>query len=620
MKLANHSGRAALVVDDAIADVAEASGGRFGPDPMSVYDDWTTFADFAAGVTAGTAPLVEADLRCPVPAPAPGVRHRPQLPQPRRGVGHGRARACRRRSRSSRRRSSGPFDDVEIVGDHASTGRSSSSSSSARAPTASPKPTRGRTSPASPSARTSATARCSSRPVRSSRSASRAAATGRWDRGSSRSTRCRTRTTSRSAARSTARRCRTPGPATSSSACRSSIAELSAVLPLLPGDVIFTGTPAGVGATRQPPRFLRAGPGPRDVDRGHRHDPEPLRVMARSAASTSTRTSCPTRTARPPKPRAISIPTASHRCPSGMPTATSRSWTASTSRSHCCRSPRPASTSVTMATPAPWPARSTRRAIARSSSIPARFGHLASLPLPDVDGALAEIDYAYDALDVDGVALLTNANGTYLGDTKLDRMFAELDRRHARVFIHPTSPVCWEHTSFGRPRPMLEFLFDTTRAVVNLVLNGTVARHPNIEFIVPHAGATLPLSPTASPRSPRSLGDVDPEADVMRDLARLHYDLAGFPIPRQLDALLAHHDARASALRQRLPVHVRGRCRPSRVPTRRSTAAMSSRWPPRSTTTPAGCSPRSNSEVQGSRSGLPDHFLGRRRSGRSNRW
>ena len=37
------------------------------------------------------------------------------------------------------------------------------------------------------------------------------------------------------------------------------IAELSAVVPLLAGDVIFTGTPAGVGFTRQPPRALRPG-------------------------------------------------------------------------------------------------------------------------------------------------------------------------------------------------------------------------------------------------------------------------------------------------------------------------------------------------------------------------
>ncbi len=37
------------------------------------------------------------------------------------------------------------------------------------------------------------------------------------------------------------------------------IAELSAVLPLLPGDIIFTGTPAGVGIAHQPPKFLAPG-------------------------------------------------------------------------------------------------------------------------------------------------------------------------------------------------------------------------------------------------------------------------------------------------------------------------------------------------------------------------
>jgi predicted TIM-barrel fold metal-dependent hydrolase len=170
---------------------------------------------------------------------------------------------------------------------------------------------------------------------------------------------------------------------------------------------------------------------------------------------------------------------------------------------------------------------------------PTRFGQLASLPLPDVEGALDEIAYAYDTLGVDGVALLTNSGGTYLGNAALEPLFDELDRRQARVFIHPTSPVCWEHTSFGRPRPMLEFLFDTTRAVVNLVLNGTIARHPNIEVIVPHGGAALPLIADRVAAFSMVLGDVDPAADVMRDLARLHYDLAGFPIPRQLDALLS---------------------------------------------------------------------------------
>ncbi|HEY4409804.1 MAG TPA: fumarylacetoacetate hydrolase family protein [Acidimicrobiia bacterium] len=37
------------------------------------------------------------------------------------------------------------------------------------------------------------------------------------------------------------------------------VARLSAVCPLLPGDLIFTGTPPGVGMARQPPRFLGGG-------------------------------------------------------------------------------------------------------------------------------------------------------------------------------------------------------------------------------------------------------------------------------------------------------------------------------------------------------------------------
>ena len=176
-----------------------------------------------------------------------------------------------------------------------------------------------------------------------------------------------------------------------------------------------------------------------------------------------------------------------------------------------------------------------RRAVV---DFPGRFGLLGSLPLPDVDAAIAEIAHCIDHLDVDGFVLLTNISGIYLGDPVWDPVFRELDRRGARVLIHPTSPVCWERTSFGRPRPMLEFLFDTTRAVVNLVLNGTVARHRDLRLIVPHAGATLPVIADRVALFALALG-VDDAVDVLRDLGDIHYDLAGTPIPRQLNALLA---------------------------------------------------------------------------------
>ena len=69
------------------------------------------------------------------------------------------------------------------------------------------------------------------------------------------------------------------------------------------------------------------------------------------------------------------------------------------------------------------------------------------------------------------------------------------------------------------------------------MLNGIVAKNPGVEFIVPHAGATLPMVADRVHVFSRLL-DVDPTVDVLRDLGRLHFDLAGFPVPRQLDALL----------------------------------------------------------------------------------
>jgi oligopeptide/dipeptide ABC transporter ATP-binding protein len=124
---------------------------------------------------------------------------------------------------------------------------------------------------------------------------------------------------------------------------------------------------------------------------------------------------------------------------------------------------------------------------------PGRFGLFASLPLPDTDGALAELGYALDTLGADGVIVETNAHGVYLGDQRLEPVFAELARRRATVLVHPTSPPCWQQTALGRPRLMIEFIFDTARAVTGLILTGTLTRHPGMNIIVPHGGGALPL-------------------------------------------------------------------------------------------------------------------------------
>jgi predicted TIM-barrel fold metal-dependent hydrolase len=192
--------------------------------------------------------------------------------------------------------------------------------------------------------------------------------------------------------------------------------------------------------------------------------------------------------------------------------------------------------------PAPW-ARRVNEAGARAvRDHPGRFGLLASLPLPDVEAARVELAYALDNLGADGVVLLTNVEGVYVGDERFDPLFADLDRRRAVVFFHPTSPACFEATSLGYPRPMLEFLLDTTRAVADLVLRGRLERHPRIELIVPHAGAALPViaDRIAGLAGMFSLGGREAgEIDVIGTLQRLHYEVgAGFPFPRHITALL----------------------------------------------------------------------------------
>ncbi|MGH7924941.1 MAG: amidohydrolase family protein [Candidatus Binatus sp.] len=165
-----------------------------------------------------------------------------------------------------------------------------------------------------------------------------------------------------------------------------------------------------------------------------------------------------------------------------------------------------------------------------------RFGGFASLPLPDVDGALEEIAYALDTLKLDGVVMLTNFNGVYLGDKRLDPVFDELNRRSTVVFIHPTSPICWQQSALGYPRPMIEFTFDSTRAVVNLIFSGTTARCPKLRFIVPHAGGTLPFLARRIAMFGRAFAGGG--AGTEEQLRRLYYDLAGSPGSNALAPLL----------------------------------------------------------------------------------
>jgi len=264
VKLANVADRAALVLgdqSDQIADVATASGGRFGPDLMGLYADWAAFAHWAAAFEAeagrATGPLVEADLVLPVPLPrqvfAIGLNYRAHVEEsgatlPEVPATFTKFPACL----------AGPFADIPLVGTTSdwevelvvvigleAVGVAEGDAWSHVA---------GLTVGQDVSDRTLQLAAGAQFSLGKSRPAY--GPMGPWlvtvdevDDPDDLALGC-------SVDGEVVQEARTSDLVFSVPRL---VAELSAVLPLWPGDVIFTGTPAGVGATRQPPRFLEAG-------------------------------------------------------------------------------------------------------------------------------------------------------------------------------------------------------------------------------------------------------------------------------------------------------------------------------------------------------------------------
>jgi predicted TIM-barrel fold metal-dependent hydrolase len=128
-----------------------------------------------------------------------------------------------------------------------------------------------------------------------------------------------------------------------------------------------------------------------------------------------------------------------------------------------------------------------------------RFGLFAVLPLPDIDGCLREIEYAFDTLKADGVGLLTSYGTVWLGDKALEPVFDELNRRRAVVYSHPTDSSCCHAVMPNVAPGTIEWNTDTSRAIFSMINDGAagaptpspVSRYPNMQFIWSHAGGTL---------------------------------------------------------------------------------------------------------------------------------
>ncbi|MDL5159296.1 amidohydrolase family protein [Actinomycetospora termitidis] len=168
---------------------------------------------------------------------------------------------------------------------------------------------------------------------------------------------------------------------------------------------------------------------------------------------------------------------------------------------------------------------------------PDRFGQFAVLTLPDVEGAVAEAEYALDVLGADGVVLLSNAGGAYLGDESVESLWEILDARDAVVFVHPTAPPGLPMLP-GLPSPLLDFPFDTTRAALQMATRRVLARHPRLRVILSHAGGFVPFVASRLAGAARFTDGVS-EDDVLDELRSFFVDTALSATPTALPSITA---------------------------------------------------------------------------------
>ncbi|MGW4399046.1 amidohydrolase family protein [Amycolatopsis nivea] len=142
---------------------------------------------------------------------------------------------------------------------------------------------------------------------------------------------------------------------------------------------------------------------------------------------------------------------------------------------------------------------------------PDRFGLFATVPLPDVEGAVAEVAHAFGALRADGVVLLSNYDGGYLGDDRYAPLWEALDGHRAVVFVHPALPL--GPLLPGIPGPMVDYPFDTTRNAVHMVFHGITERYPNVRIILSHAGGFVPFAALRFCQIQAALEPAGPTAD-----------------------------------------------------------------------------------------------------------
>jgi 6-methylsalicylate decarboxylase len=171
---------------------------------------------------------------------------------------------------------------------------------------------------------------------------------------------------------------------------------------------------------------------------------------------------------------------------------------------------------------------------------PTRYRLFASLPMPNVDASLRELERIGKEVPADGVLLISNYGSKWLGDPQFAPLMQELNRRQMLVYVHPNPADCCKGLLPGVPDSIVEFQSDTSRTIASWLFSGSAERFRDLRFLFSHSGGTIAglierfiLAPKVS----QELQKLVPEGPLWY-LKRFYYDTAQSANPGALGALM----------------------------------------------------------------------------------
>jgi len=124
---------------------------------------------------------------------------------------------------------------------------------------------------------------------------------------------------------------------------------------------------------------------------------------------------------------------------------------------------------------------------------PGKLYGLASLPLQDIESAIAELDHAITNLGLTGIAVGTSVNGEYYDHPRFRAFFARVEQLEVPVFFHPDDVAGAERLAPYYLGRLIGNPHEATLSLLRVILGGVMEAFPRIKLCYPMGGGSLPF-------------------------------------------------------------------------------------------------------------------------------